>query len=246
MFGQRGRRVETLVAKRALQLLSTVNVHSLMAAQVTELCVPFQTHFAAERFDRAVNVRVLFQTGRGGKSFVALVARVCSSAARVLLPYVALQIRSVSKLLSTVLAMKLLSAVRSVSARGQRWRGQTVEQARRVRVLSVQIESGRSDQTQGVGERIIFRLHLTTDIRSTSAQCGCQVQRRQTLTVSLLMLLQRSQQRIHLAIAGGLLGSVYNRKRIVRRQMSTQACFRVERFNANAAFVLAAGVGRSR
>ena len=82
----------------ALDLLTTVGVHSLVAAEVRELGVCFQTDFTLERFDAAVDMLVLLQAARRGERLAAVGTRVRSGAAEgVRRSDVALQVAGVCK-----------------------------------------------------------------------------------------------------------------------------------------------------
>ena len=64
---QRMNRRERLSTVTALDLLTTVGVHSLVTTQVGELRVRLETDLALERFDARVHVLMLFQAATGEK-----------------------------------------------------------------------------------------------------------------------------------------------------------------------------------
>ncbi len=81
VFAKGGHGGEHLTAVLALDLLTTVRVHSLMTTQVGELGVRFQANFALEWLDRAVDVLVLFETTGSCKGLATLGARVLTGTA---------------------------------------------------------------------------------------------------------------------------------------------------------------------
>lgn len=73
-------------------------MHTLVTAQVRELCVRFEAHLALERFHRRMDVCVLLQAGLGGKCFTTLGTGMASGA-NVTIANVSLQIRWVGEYL---------------------------------------------------------------------------------------------------------------------------------------------------
>lgn len=67
-------------AFNALDLHTTVGVHTLVSAQIGELRVRLKTNFALEGFHAAVDVGVLFQAGTGREGLAALCASVAPRA----------------------------------------------------------------------------------------------------------------------------------------------------------------------
>jgi len=110
MFAQRRRRRKSLPAVGALDLLATVGVHPLVAAQVRELGVRFEADLALERLDAAVDVLVLLEAAGRRERFAAVRTRVSSGAAEgVRRPDVALQVAGVrERLLTRVTDIRLL------------------------------------------------------------------------------------------------------------------------------------------
>ena len=135
MFAQTVCRAETLVTRVAFEHLTAIAVHSFVAAQVAELSVSFQTHFTTKWFDRAVNVRMLLQTGSSGKGFTTFSACMCSTATAVLLSNVTLQVRSISKRLAAMIAVKFPISGRTVRRRrtSSRLIIQTGKRARKIK-----------------------------------------------------------------------------------------------------------------
>jgi len=76
MFAERGGRSEGLSTVGAFDLLTTIGVHSLVAAEVRKLRVRLVAHLTLERFHRRVNVLVLFQPARRRERLAAVGARV--------------------------------------------------------------------------------------------------------------------------------------------------------------------------
>ena len=62
MFVERHDGRERLAAVGASDLLSTVGVHSLVSAEIRELCVGLAADVTAERLNAAVDVLVLLQS----------------------------------------------------------------------------------------------------------------------------------------------------------------------------------------
>lgn len=94
-----------MAALVALNLHAAVGMHPLVAAQVGELGVALEADLTPEWLHRAVYVRVLFQTGAGGKGLATLRAGV-TAGPYMIGPDVSLKIAGVSENLLTVLAWK--------------------------------------------------------------------------------------------------------------------------------------------
>ena len=101
MLRQGRRSAEAVAALVTLYLHLAVGVHAPMAAQVGELGVRLEAHLALERLHRRVDVRVLFQTGRGGERLATLWTRV-TAGSHVVRPDVALKVRRVGKNLRAI------------------------------------------------------------------------------------------------------------------------------------------------
>lgn len=67
--GNRGERLSTVVA---LDLLSAVCVHSLVSAKIGKLGICLQANFTLERLDTGMDMLMLFETARCGKSLSAV------------------------------------------------------------------------------------------------------------------------------------------------------------------------------
>ena len=65
-------RRECLSTVTALDLLTTVGVHSLVTTQVGELRVRLEADLALERLDAGVNVLMLLQTATGQKGLATV------------------------------------------------------------------------------------------------------------------------------------------------------------------------------
>ena len=79
MLGQACHRAEGLAALVALDLHPARGMHPLVSAQVGELGVALEADLTPERFDRAVDVSVLFKARACGKCFATFRAGVASS-----------------------------------------------------------------------------------------------------------------------------------------------------------------------
>jgi len=106
MLAQRRGGRKRLTAVGALDLLATVGVHSLVAAEVRELGVRFEADLALERLDAAVDMLVLLEAARRREGLAAVGTRVGPRAATegVGRPHVALQIAGIGEGLVTRLA----------------------------------------------------------------------------------------------------------------------------------------------
>lgn len=71
VFAQRGNCRKGLAAVLTFNLLTTVGVHSLVATEIGELGVGFETDFTLEWFDTAVDVLMLLQAARCRKGLSA-------------------------------------------------------------------------------------------------------------------------------------------------------------------------------
>lgn len=71
MFTQRGHRRKGLATFLTLNLLTTVSMHSLVATEIGELGVGFETDFTLEWLDTAVDVLMLLQAARCRKGLSA-------------------------------------------------------------------------------------------------------------------------------------------------------------------------------
>lgn len=96
VLGQRRARTEALAALAAMDLHTTICVHSLVPAEVRELRVRFQTDLALEGLHGRVDVRVLFEAGRGGECLSAFRTSV-TAGPDVMRPNVSLEVRWVGE-----------------------------------------------------------------------------------------------------------------------------------------------------
>ncbi len=80
-------------------------MHALMATQVGKLRVALSADFAAKRFHRAMDMRVLFEAARGRERFAALGTSV-TSGSDVMRSNVPLQVARIRKDLFTVFAVE--------------------------------------------------------------------------------------------------------------------------------------------
>ena len=103
MFGQGRDGAEGLSTLVTFDLHPTICVHSLVSTEVRKLGVGFEAHFAPERFDGAVDVRVLLQSARSRESFPALWTRV-TPCPHVTGPDVSLEVAGIREHFVTILA----------------------------------------------------------------------------------------------------------------------------------------------
>jgi len=94
---------EGLAAVGALDLLTTVGVHPLVAAEVRELRVGLEADLALERLHGAVDVLVLLQSARCRECFAALAARM-RTGANVRRPDMTLQVARIGEDFVAILA----------------------------------------------------------------------------------------------------------------------------------------------
>lgn len=92
VLGQGRDGAEALEALGALDLHSAIRVHALVPAQIRELGVRLEADLTLERFHGGVDVRVLFEAGRGRECFSAFGTGV-TPGANVVRPNVALKVR---------------------------------------------------------------------------------------------------------------------------------------------------------
>ena len=107
-------RRKSLSTVTALDLLTTVGVHSLVTTQVGELRVRLETDFALERLDAAVDVLMLLQAARCRKRLAAFGARKRASA-RMVGADVFLKAVRMRECIAAVLAVVRLLAVMRVA-----------------------------------------------------------------------------------------------------------------------------------
>ena len=78
MFGKTGYRAKSLPTFAALDLHSTIGMHSFMSAKVGKLGITFVANLATKWFYTAVDMCMLLETRAGGKRLPALWTRVTS------------------------------------------------------------------------------------------------------------------------------------------------------------------------
>ena len=78
MFGKTGNRAKSLSTFAALDLHSTIGMHSLMSTKVGKLCIAFVANLATKWFDTAVDVCMLLETRAGSKRLPTLWTRMTS------------------------------------------------------------------------------------------------------------------------------------------------------------------------
>ena len=105
MLRQAGDGAKGLAALMTLDLHPAGGMHALVPAQVRELRVALEADLAAERLDRAVDMRVLLQARARGKGLATFGARVAPGP-HVVCPDVTLKVARIGENLVAVFARK--------------------------------------------------------------------------------------------------------------------------------------------